>query len=68
MGNAVAGVRNWVYDLFGRHLARPDRPDPLPFGARRPPPSQEQPEITRSARWCRWRTPRPYRPPYDTRP
>jgi penicillin-binding protein 1A len=27
VGNAVAGVRNWVYDLFGRRTGGPDAPD-----------------------------------------
>ncbi|HNQ10208.1 MAG TPA: penicillin-binding transpeptidase domain-containing protein, partial [Giesbergeria sp.] len=54
VGTAVAGVRNWVYDLFGRRTGGPDAPDtdpgtvPAPGTAPAPPPpaAAEQPEIT----------------------
>ncbi|WP_119966335.1 penicillin-binding protein 1A [Simplicispira lacusdiani] len=53
VGSAVAGVRNWVYDLFGRRTGGPDVPDhtpgtvPAPGTAAAPPPpaTAEQPEI-----------------------
>jgi penicillin-binding protein 1A len=44
VGSAVAGVRNWVYDLFGRRTGGPDSPDTAP--APPPPAAAEQPEIT----------------------
>jgi penicillin-binding protein 1A len=44
VGSAVAGVRNWVYDLFGRRTGGPDGPDTAP--APPPPAAAEQPEIT----------------------
>jgi penicillin-binding protein 1A len=53
MGNAVAGVRNWVYDLFGRRTGGPEGPDstagalPVPGPAPAATPAEaQQPEIT----------------------
>jgi len=57
VGSAVAGVRNWVYDLFGRRTGGPDAPDrtagavPVPGATPATPgapaPAEaEQPEIT----------------------
>ena len=55
VGNAVAGVRNWVYDLFGRRTGGPDAPDtdpgtvPAPGTAPAPPPPAGPPAaMTRS--------------------
>jgi len=44
VGSAVAGVRNWVYDLFGRRTGGPDAPDSAP-GAVPVPAEGQQPEI-----------------------
>jgi len=57
VGSAVAGVRNWVYDLFGRRTGGPDAPDrtagavPVPgttpaTPAAPAPAEAERPEIT----------------------
>ena len=49
VGTAVAGVRNWVYDLFGRRTDGPEGPErttgafPVPGTA---PAEAERPEIT----------------------
>ena len=49
VGTAVAGVRNWVYDLFGRRTGGPEGPErttgalPVPGTA---PAEAERPEIT----------------------
>ena len=37
VGSTVAGVRNWVYDLFGRRTGGPDGPDTAPTP---PPPAR----------------------------
>ncbi|MCB1989045.1 MAG: penicillin-binding protein, partial [Burkholderiaceae bacterium] len=54
MGSAVSGVRNWVYDLFGRRTGGPDAPDSAPGAvpgtgatpAASAPAEAQQPEIT----------------------
>jgi penicillin-binding protein 1A len=50
VGTAVAGVRNWVYDLFGRRTGGPDGPDRVPVPGTAPaasaPAEAERPEIT----------------------
>jgi len=57
VGSAVAGVRNWVYDLFGRRTGGPDAPDrtagavpapgTTPAAPAAPAPAEaDRPEIT----------------------
>ena len=50
VGSAVAGVRNWVYDLFGRRTGGPEGPErttgALPVPTASAPAEADRPEIT----------------------